>query len=184
MTRTEEIRSTTRARIERGTRLVESVVAETGRCRIEAEQDGRSFTAPPEDQLLRRATASALPMIVWQSWNSGSPGSTIDYRAGVLNPGPDDVVWVFGHVFVGAANVAPEVGAALAAVDPRFPRLTEPAFAGLTIKAGSTETLQFGLTIPAAAEKTNYMGNLVLYRATWHDPAEYLDRSLFVFAVS
>jgi len=101
-----------------------------------------------------------------------------------MNPGPDDAVWLFGHVFVGAANVAPEVGDALAVVDPGFPRLTAPAFPGLTVKAGSTETLQFALTIPPAAEMTNYMGNLVLYRATWHDPAAYLDRSLFVFAVS
>jgi hypothetical protein len=181
MTRTEQVRPSLR---ERSSRLVESVVAEAGRHRTEAERDGRFFTAPPEDQLLSRATASQLPMIVWQSWNSGSPGTTIQYRAGVMNPGPNDEVWLFGHVFVGAANVAPEIGAALAAVDPGFPRLTVPAFPGLTVKAGSTETLEFALTIPAGAERTNYMGNLVLYRATWHDPADYLDRSLFVFAVS
>jgi hypothetical protein len=169
---------------ERSTRLVESMVAEAGRHRTAAEHDGRFFTALPEDRLLSRATASPLPMIVWQSWNNSTPGGTVDYRAGVLNPGPDDAIWVFGHVFVGAANVAPEVGDALAAVDARFPRLTEPAFPGFTVKAGSTETLEFTLPVPAAAERTNYMGNLVLYRATWHDLAEYLDRSLFVFAVS
>lgn len=184
MTDTDQIRSHVRERTERSTRLVESAVAEAARHRTAAEQDGRFFTAPPEERLLSRVTASPLPMIVWQSWNSATPGGTIGYQAGILNPGPDDVVWVFGHVFVGAANVAPDVGEALAAVDPRFPRLTEPAFAGLTIKAGSTETLAFTLPIPATAEPTNYMGNLVLYRATWHDPAEYLDRSLFVFAVS
>lgn len=171
-------------RVSRESRIAKSVLEEIGRRRSEAERDGRCFSAVTEQQLLQKLRSAKSPMIVWQSWGSGSPGSTIQYNVGITNPDPTDAVWLFGHVFVGAANIAPDISDALSAVDTRFPRLTMPAFSGLTVKAGETVHLEFKLTIPVGVEKTNYMGNVVLYQATWHDPAVYLDRGLFVFAVS
>lgn len=149
----------------REARNVRSVLAEVEQRRDDAAKAG--FRSP----LSRKSS-------------SGSPGSTIQYNVGVNNPDPTDWIWLFGHVFVGTANVAPDISEALALVDTRFPRLTMPAFAGLTVKAGNTEQLNFTLNIPTGIELTNYMGNSVLYQATWHDRAEYLDRGLFVFAVN
>ncbi|HEY7592212.1 MAG TPA: hypothetical protein VH969_03595 [Actinophytocola sp.] len=171
-------------RIDREAKAVRSVLAEVEQRRREAAEAGLSFTALTEDQLLRKLRSVNSPMIVWQSWGSGSPGSSIAYNVGINNPDPTDWVSLFGHVFVGSANVAPDIGDALALVDTRFPRLTMPAFAGLTVKAATTEQLNFSLKIPTGIDLTNYMGNSVLYQATWHDRAIYLDRGLFVFAVN
>lgn len=171
-------------RVSRESRIAKSVLEEIERRRSEADREGRSFSAVTEEQLLQKLRSAKSPMIVWQSWGSGSPGSTIRYNVGITNPDPADAVWLFGHVFVGAANIAPDISDALSAVDTRFPRLTMPAFSGLTVKAGDTDHLEFDLAIPASVEKTNYMGNVILYQATWHDPAVYLDRGLFIFAVA
>ena len=177
-------RETLAERVNREARIAKSVLEEIERRRNRAEREGYSFSAVTEEQLLQKLRSAKSPMIVWQSWNSGSPGSTIRYRVGIANPDPSDAIWLCGHVFVGAANIAPDISDALSAVDSRFPRLTLPAFPGLTIKAGNIDELDFELAIPVGVEKTNYMGNVVLFQVTWHDPAVYLDRGLFLFEVA
>jgi hypothetical protein len=148
-----------------------------------AEGRGELFTAVTADQLERKLKRSNSPMIVFQSWSGSAPvGGALTYSVGVNNPDPVDHYSLFVHLFVGPANVAPDVSEAVTAVDERFARLTEPAFAGLVVKAGTTEQLDFSIPIPAV-ESTNYLGNSILMQSTWHDPAVYLDRSLFVFTV-
>ncbi len=93
-------------------------------------------------------------------------------------------VWLFGLVYVGAGNIASNPDEAVLAMDTRFARLTQPAFAGLTMPANSSTQLSFSLVAPATVERTNYMGNCVLFQASWHDKALYLDRGLFVFGVT
>lgn len=183
---TDEVnKETLQERVDRDSRTAKAILEEIKRQHNKADRDGRTFTAVTEEQLLSKLRSVNSPMIVWQSWSSsGTVGSTIKYSVGITNPDAVDAVYVFAHVFVGAANIARNIGEALSAVDTRFPRLTMPAFPGVTIKAGGFATLDFALTIPAGAQKTNYMGNSVLYRATWHDPAVYLDRGLFVFEVA
>ncbi len=100
------------------------------------------------------------------------------------NPDPDARIWLFVHVFVGPANIARNHDDALALVDTRFPRLVEPAFDGLSLDPGATASLDFSLAVPAGVDPSNYLGNSFLFTATWHDPAEYLDRGLFVFRVT
>jgi hypothetical protein len=68
------------------------------------------------------------------------------------------------------------IGTFLLNVDTRFPRLTEPIFAGLTLAAGASATISFALQVPTTVERTNYLGNSCLMRFNWHDVGTYLDR--------
>jgi hypothetical protein len=172
-------------RLEREARVVRTIQEDIDRHRKAAEQDGRTFTALTETQLAKKLRSVNSPIITWQSWGStAAPGSLIGYSVGISNPDPVDVIQLFGHLFVGPANIAPDVSEAISAVDTRFPRLTMPQVPGLTVKAGATEQLDFSIDIPVSLEKSNYMGNTILFQSTWHDPAVYLDRSLFVFQVA
>lgn len=125
-----------------------------------------------------------LPMITWQGWSgSTSAGGVIDYTVGILNPSVTDEVWLFAHVFVGPANFVADPGAAVQAVDARFPRLTQPAFPGLQVAAGATTSLSFQLRVPGDTEPSNYLGNTFLFRPDWHDVGAYLDRGCWPFGV-
>lgn len=160
--------------------------------RKRAEAAKLRFTGLTEPQLGARLLArragmpvpAALPMIVWQGWSgAAAPGGTIHYNFGILNPSASETIWLFAHAFVGPANFVSDPGAAVQAVDPRFARLTEPAFPGLSIAAGATATLSFEMPVPARIEASNYMGNTFLFRADWHDVGAYLDRGFWPFAV-
>jgi hypothetical protein len=127
------------------------------------------------------------PWIVFQTWNSATPGSAFNYTnytVGINNPDPDRSFWLFVHVFVGPANVAPDVGDAVCAVDPRFPSLTMLRFDRLAIDPGDTQSLTFSLTVSAGIDSSNYLGNAILFQSIWHDVGTYLDRGLFVFEVT
>lgn len=169
---------------ERQTAFVRDVAERIEQRRAEAKRAGEQFTALTPEQLQLKLKSANSPMIVYQSWSgSAAPGGTLTYRVGISNPDPVDQIWMFVHVFVGPANIVPQAGEATTAVDTRFPRLTEPAFDGLVVKAGTTEELKLELPVPSV-EPSNYLGNTFLFRSTWHDPAIYFDRSLFVFRVA
>jgi len=88
------------------------------------------------------------------------------------------------HVFVGPANLVPDVGDALSAVDARFPRLIMPRVFGLSLAAGATQSVSFSISVPTAIERSNYLGNAILFQGNYHDVGSYLDRGLFVFEVT
>ena len=161
-----------------------SISEEVAQRRKEAKAKGLKFTGLTEEQIYRKLTKKGSPMIIWQSWGDASPGGTVTYNVGIKNPDPNRRIRMFGHVFVGPANMVSDVGVALCAVDTRFPRLTLPDFAGLSIDPGATESLSFSINVPMDVESTNYLGNCFLFRATWHDVGEYLDRGLFVFEIT
>src|SRR5262245_31150114 len=124
------------------------------------------------------------PMIVFQTWNGSSPaGGTIYYNVGIWNPDPSQANWLFAHAWVGSGNVDPVVGTFLLNVDTRFPRPTEPAFAGAAISPSSLLTISFTLKVPAV-QKTNYLGNTCLMQFNWEDVGVYLDRSVWPFTVT
>lgn len=151
--------------------------------RAKAAKAKLSFTAPDGPELMAKLQRVNSPMIVFQSWSSQAPaGGTINYNVGIYNPDPVQRIWLFGHVFVGPANMTPDVGTALLAVDPAFPRLTQPDFAGLTLAPGGSSSLSYALKVPAVSP-SNYLGNTFLFASVWHDPGTYLDRSVFVFKV-
>lgn len=148
------------------------------------QKKGMNFTTPDEEQVRRKLNRAHSPMIVFQGWGGATtPGGTLTYNVGIHNPDPAGWVWLFGHVFVGPANMIPPIGEALETADPRFPHLTQPAFPGLSIATNETATLSYSIPIPTGIQSTNYQGNVFLYQADWHDVGEYLDRGTFIFAV-
>lgn len=164
---------------------VRKVLAVIERHRKEATRKRLNFTAPDEEQLIKKLPGTKSPMIVFQSWGGSVPkGGTLNYNIGIYNPDAFTQIWLFVHLFIGPANMVPDVGAALATVDSRFPRLALPKFAGLNISSGGSATLNFSIPIPASIEPSNYLGNSFLFRADWHDVGDYFDRSIFVFEVS
>lgn len=148
------------------------------------EHKSEHFTSVTPAEIEKKLKRVNSPMIVSQGWNNTTPGGTVNYSVGVYNPDPTQAIWLFAHVFVGSGNVDPTVGTFLLNVDTRFPRLTQPAFAGLTLASHASATLSFALKVPSTVEKTNYLGNTCLMNFNWHDVGLYLDRSVFVFAVS
>lgn len=148
------------------------------------ENKGEHFTSVTPEEIERKLKRVNSPMIVSQGWNSTTPGGTVNYGLGIFNPDPTQAIWLFAHVWVGSGNVDPVVGTFLLNVDPRFPRLTEPAFFGLSLAPGDSATLNFALQVPSSVEETNYLGNSCLMQFNWHDVGTYLDRGIFVFQVS
>lgn len=148
------------------------------------EHKGEHFTAITPEEIEKKLKRTKSPMIVSQSWNSSVPGGTVNYDLGLYNPDPTQAIWLFAHVWVGSGNVDPTIGTFLLNVDTRFASLTEPNFSGLTLAAGASATLSFALKVPSTIEKTKYLGNSCLMRFNWHDVGTYLDRGIFVFAVS
>lgn len=141
------------------------------------------FSALTPEEIEKKLKRVHSPMIVSQGWGSTTPGGTVNYSVGVYNPDPVQANWLFVHIWVGSGNIDPTHGSFLLNVDARFPRLTQPASAGLTLAPGASTTVTFGLKVPATIEKTNYLGNSCLMRLNWHDIGTYLDRGVFVFGV-
>ncbi len=163
----------------------ERVRTEVERRRKEAKSKGESFTALTDEQLSKKLKRKKSPMIIWQSWTSSAPrGGTVNYNVGIYNPDPTQWIWLFAHVFVGPGNIPASPDEAVQAVDARFPRLTQPKFAGLSINPTTTQSIAFSIPVPGGVETSNYMGNSVLFHSVWHDPGLYLDRSIFVFEVT
>lgn len=169
----------TTAEIKGQVERIQKVIEKTKR-----EYKGEHFTGLTAEEIERKLQRVKSPMIVSQGWNSTTPGGIVNYSLGIYNPDPTQAIWLFAHVWVGSGNVDPVVGTFLLNVDTRFPRLTQPAFSGLTLAAGGSATLSYALKVPSTVEKTNYLGNSCLMRFNWHDVGDYLDRGVFVFAVS
>jgi hypothetical protein len=168
----------TEAQIKEHTQRIEKVVEKE-----KSENEGEHFTSVTPEEIQRKLERVNSPMIVSQGWGSAAPGGAVNYNLGIYNPDSTQSIWLFAHVWVGSGNVDPTVGTFLLNVDTRFPRLTQPAFSGLTLAPGASATLRFSLEVPTTVEKTNYLGNSCLMRFNWHDIGTYLDRGIFVFRV-
>jgi hypothetical protein len=161
------------------------VLEEIERQRAQAREQGRNFVAPDADQLMNKLQRANTPSFTFLAWSSstGSPG-TINLSVGVINPDPVAFGSLYVHLFIGPANLAADVGLALALVDARFPRLTLPDFFGLFLNPGDTATLDFDVAVPANIDPSNYLGNCFLFRADHFDVGDTLDRGLFIFQVT
>lgn len=148
------------------------------------ENQGEHFTAVTPEEIEKKLKRVNSPMIVSQGWSGTTLGGTFNYTLGIYNPDPTQAIRLFAHVWIGSGNVDPTAGTFLLNIDTRFPRLTQPAVFGLTLAAGASATLSFDLTVPSTVEKTNYLGNSCLMQFNWHDVGTYLDRGIFVFAIS
>ena len=170
---------------ETAAKRLDKIKKDVDKHRREAKRQGWHFTTPTDDQLKQKLGRARSPMIVFQGWSgSAPPGGAVNYQIGINNPDPTNWIWLFVHVFVGPGNMVADTGEALAPIDQRFARLTLPEFDGLQIASGATETVDFQIPVPANVERTNYLGNSFLFQSVWHDPGQYIDRSLFVFEVT
>jgi hypothetical protein len=145
------------------------LLEEIERRRREAREQDQNVVVPTAAQLLDRLQSANTPMFFFLGWNSSTPSpGTINLSVGVFNPDP----------------VAADVGQALALVDARFPRLTEPEFFGLSLNPSDSATLNFSIAIPPNIEPSNYLGNCFLLNAGYFGVGQTLDRALFVFEVT
>jgi hypothetical protein len=174
-----ERKSWTLEQIKEQTKKIEEAIEKHKR-----ENKEEHFTSIMREEIERKLRRVKSPMIVSQGWGNAAPGGTVNYSVGIYNPDPTDAIWLFAHVWVGSGNTDPTVGTFLQNVDPRFPRLTQPEFDGLTLASNASATLSFALQVPTSAEETNYIGNSCLMQFNWHDVGQYLDRGVFVFAVT
>ena len=152
--------------------------------KFKRDHKAEHMTFMSADDVVRKLKRVNSPMIVFQSWNSAAPGGTVSYSLGIYNPDPTLAIWMFAHVWFGSGNVDPVTGTFLSNIDERFPRLTQPAFDGLSLAPGASATLSYSIKIPASVERTNYLANSCLMQFNWHDIGTYLDRSVFVVPVT
>lgn len=148
------------------------------------ENKGEHFTSLSEDEIANKLKRVKSPIIVSQGWNSTNPGGIVNYGVGIHNPDPTGAANLYVHAWVGSGNVDSTVGTFLLNVDGRFPRLTQPAFFGLSLAPSANATLNFSLKVPTTVEKTIYLGNSCLMQLNYHDIGQYLDRGAFPFAVA
>ena len=148
------------------------------------ENKGEHFIGITSEQIWDKLKRMNSPMIVYQSWNSTRAGEGVNLSVGDYNPDPTEAIWLFAHVWVGSGNIDPTLGMFLANVDTRFPRLTEPAFPGLTLAAGASATLTYDLLVQSTIQISNYLGNTCLMQSNWFDVGLYLDRAVFVFGIT
>jgi len=147
---------------------------------------GEDFTAVTPEDIERKLKRANSPMIVLEygSWTGPTPrGGTLSYNVGIYNPDPQQAKSLVAHVWVGSGSVDPMVGTFLLNVDTRFPRLTQPAWPGLTLDPNFSKVLTFAVKVPSTVERTNYLGNCCLMRLGWGEPT-YLDRGNFLFTVA
>jgi hypothetical protein len=173
----------TRRQINEHIKKIQEVIEEHKRL----VKKGESFTAITPEEIENKLNRTNSPMIVSQtgSWTGSTAlGGTFTYNLGLFNPDPTASSSLFAHVWVGSGNVDPVVGTFLLNVDTRFPRLTIPGFAGLSLPASGSTVLNFSMKVPTTVEKTTYLGNACLMKFNWHDVGTYLDRAVFVFNVN
>ena len=168
--------------VKKHTARIQELAEELKKGRKKEDKENVTIITPEEiEQKLKRVNS---PFIWSQGWGGSVPlNGTLNYNVGIYNPDPTTAIWTFAHVWVGSGNVDPVTGTFLLNVDTRFPRLTQPDFAGMSIPSGGSVTQSFQIKIPATVEKTNYLGNTCLMAFNWHDVGTYLDRSVFVFKV-
>jgi hypothetical protein len=149
------------------------------------ENNDEIFMAITPEEIEKKFKRVNSPMIVSQGWGHATTGGTVSYHLGIYNPDPVAYGGAYAHVWVGAGNIDPTIGTFLLNVDTRFPRLTlPPIYPPFAFPAGALTTLDFDLKVPSTVEKTNYIGNCCLMSLPWFNVGTYLDRAVFIFAVS
>ena len=153
--------------------------------REEAKKKGMDFSAPSEDEILKKLKSKKTPFIIGEWYTpSAARGGIINYGVTIHNPDPVTWFHIYCHVFIGLACFVEDVSDALLAVDPRFARLTNSDLA-IGIQPGATKAPIFSLPVPANVEGTTYFGNCFLLNlGTFTGVGKCIDRAKFVFAVT
>jgi hypothetical protein len=148
------------------------------------ENRGEHFTASTPHEIAKKLKRANSPIITDQVWNSTTVGGTVNYGLGIFNPDLKHAALLYAHVWISSVYIDPVVGTFLLTVDPRFRRLTQPEFFGLTLAGGASSMLHYTLNVPSIVEKTNYIGNSWLVQLNSQNCEKCLDRAVFGFTVS
>jgi hypothetical protein len=158
---------------------LERRLEEIAQLQQQAHGQGLAFSAPTEEQLMKkiRGESGNSPYIYSQSWTSGtSGGSTAYYWLWAANPDPAGYYPVFVTIFFGLANFFADLGEGIDARDTRWPYISSD---GVVLSAGATTNPRFMYTTPVGLPAGTYLGNAVLWRGDHHDRGQYFDRGLF-----
>lgn len=169
----------TAAQIKEQTKKIQEAIEKHKR-----ENKEEHFASIKPEEIEAKLKRVNSPIITSEGWSNSTPGGTFNYIVGLHNPDPVSAGDLYVHVWVGSGNVDPTVGTFLINVDPRFPRLMQPPFFGLTLAPSANATLNFSIKVPATVEKTVYLGNSCLMQLSYIDVGKYLDRGSFPFQVT
>lgn len=141
----------------------------------QARKRGCAFARLSEDELVKklRGETSNSPFFTSWSWdqltNSGSPSF---YLANYHNPDPQ-VRLCFVTIFFGLAHLEPDVSAAIAARDTRWPYVSTEL---TVVDPGGTGVADFKYLVPYAPKGT-YFGNALLWEMNFTQPVgTFFDR--------
>jgi hypothetical protein len=153
--------------------------------KLKKKNKGKYFIFATPDEIERRLKgANHHPWI--SGWGINiitTPGGVINIHIGITNLGQHQAFNLYIHVWVGSGIVDPNGDTFLLEIDTRFPRLTEPAFSGLTVDPGSTEYLDFVMGVPTTIEKTKYCLCYCLMQLGGRE-TKIFDRGIVVVAVA
>jgi hypothetical protein len=125
--------------------------------KLKKKNKGKHFISATPDEIEGRLKGADDPWIVGFGIDAPpyKPGGAINITFAILNSGAP-VFFLYIHVWVGSGIIDLTGDKLLLEIDTRFPRLTEPAYAGLNIDRRSSGYLDFTMAIPTTIEKTNY----------------------------
>ena len=150
--------------------------------RLEAREQGMNFAVPSADKIMHRLKGGNTPFFWGALWDYRVPApGTLHISVGIDNPDPVAQFFIYTHLFVGPAILTADVEQALALVDTRFPRATQPEFAGLLMAPFEEDTLSFDLPISGRIEESHYLLNLLLIQMQPFELGQVLDRVTLVF---
>jgi hypothetical protein len=133
-----------------------------------AQKRGCAFASLSEEELVKklRGETSNSPFFTSWAWdqltNSGSPSF---YLANYHNPDPQTRL-CFVTIFFGLAHLEPNVSAALAARDTRWPCVSTEL---TVLPPGGTGVADFKYFVPYAPKGT-YFGNAILWEMNFTEP--------------
>jgi hypothetical protein len=142
-----------------------------------------NFVAASADKILLRLKGGHTPFIWGVIFNFRTPvPGTLRVEVYIDNPDPVPQGFLYAHFFVGPANLVVDPVQALSFVDARFPRATEPQFAGLFMDPFTSTGVVFELPISGRIEESHYLGNVFLIQQSpFTVPGEVVDRTAIVF---
>jgi hypothetical protein len=145
----------------------------------QAQRQGLAFASRSEEELEKRirGETSATPYIYGAGWVSGtSIGSSASYGVYVANPDPTAYGPVFLTIFFGLGNFFNDVGEAADARDERWPYASSSA---TYLQANGTMNATIIYTTPSTVPAGTYLGNAIVWEASYLDKGRYFDRGFF-----
>ncbi len=168
---------------ERQAAYVRGLLDRIAKKREEARRNGMNVAVASADKILLRLKGGHTPFIWAMIFNFRTPvPGTLRVEVYFDNPDPVPQGFLYVHFFVGPANLVADPVQSLSFVDDRFPRVTEPQFAGLFMDPFTSSGVVFEIAIPGQIQESHYLGNaFLIQQSPFTVPGEVLDRASTVF---